>query len=432
MFNVLYDCVLLVLSLLALPLLLWQRLFYGKYRHSLFQRFGINLPNFSKNLGDKVVWIHTISMGEVRACLPMYKQIRSAYPSARIVISTVTETGQTLAKQNMPEADLCLYLPLDLSWVMKKLMRQIQPNVVFLTEGGFWYQFLSQSKKWGARNILINGKISERSYLRFTKVPGFFRRIVSSLDLLCVQNQEYAERFISLGADPSSVVITGNVKLESPVVETSQADRALLRNHLALQEGDFVITLASTHYPEEDMMISQLYPICLANSRLKVLLVPRHPERFAEVARMLAKKQIPYHSYSQSLDLTQQLPQVILIDQMGILLACYQISDLAIVAGSFIDKIGGHNIFEPILLGVPVFFGPFMFAQKDLQHLCLSSQTGEQISIDQLGARVADFIEDRESKLLYIDRCRLMQSQVGGAINLTWQACAPLVEKAFL
>ena len=147
---------------------------------------------------------------------------------------------------------------------------------------------------------------------------------------------------------------------------------------------------------------------------------------------MLAKKQIPYHSYSQSLDLAQQLPQVILIDQMGILLACYQISDLAIVAGSFIDKIGGHNIFEPILLGVPVFFGPFMFAQKDLQHLCLSSQTGEQISIDQLGARVADFIEDRESKLLYIDRCRLMQSQVGGAINLTWQACAPLVEKAFL
>ncbi len=431
MFSFFYDCILALLSLLALPWILWQRFFSNRYQRSLLQRLGLKKVAFSKAEADRVVWIHAVSMGEVRASIPLYQKIRATYPDARIVISTITETGQDEAKKSMPDADLHFYMPIDFSWVMKKLIRQIQPNLVILIESDFWYQFLSQAKKSGATTILVNGKISERSFIRFSKIPGFFRKILGFLDLLCVQNQEYRSRFVSLGAGPASVAVTCNIKLDTHIRALNSLEKQLWRKRLGLQEGDFVVTVASTHEGEEELILSQIYPLCLARPNVKILLVPRHPHRFGEVKALLQTKKIPYLPYSASESLKGAAPQVVLIDQMGILIDCYQMSQLSIVAGSFIDKVGGHNICEPIVLGVPVFFGPFMFSQKDLRDLSLSFQAGKQIQIQDLGLAVTAFMDDLESRSRYLRQCDLMRDNIKGALAKTWQACNPLIKNAF-
>ncbi|NDE82082.1 MAG: hypothetical protein EB051_00490 [Chlamydiia bacterium] len=271
----------------------------------------------------------------------------------------------------------------------------------------------------------------ERSFIRFSKIPGFFRKILGSLDLLCVQNQEYRSRFVSLGANPSSVAVTCNIKLDTDIRAFDSLEKQVLRERIGLQEGDFVITVASTHEGEEELILSQIYPLCLARPNVKILLVPRHPHRFAEVKALLQTKKIPCFIYSASESVKGAVPQVVLIDQMGMLIDCYQISQLSIVGGSFIDKVGGHNICEPIVLGVPVFFGPFMFSQKDLRDLSLSFQAGKQIQIQDLGFAVSAFMDDLEDRFRYLRQCNLMRDNIKGALLLTWQACHPLIKNAF-
>jgi 3-deoxy-D-manno-octulosonic-acid transferase len=263
---------------------------------------------------------------------------------------------------------------------MRQLVRRVSPKMLFLIESDFWFHLVEQVKKIEGRVILANGKISERSYKRFQFFSCFSRKLFSHFDLLLLQNETYRKRF-SLLADSTKVHVTGNLKWDVQPDLLSQSQKNDLRDQLKLNSRTIVI--ASTHDPEEKWLLEKMEIIWQLFPTLKVLIAPRHPERFSTVGSWLQKKKYSYAHLSNFSTITGE-EQVILIDQMGQLTKLYQIADLAIVGGSFVSHIGGHNIFEPVSVGTPVLFGPHMYGQKDLQQHILQQKTGLEITLDSL------------------------------------------------
>jgi 3-deoxy-D-manno-octulosonic-acid transferase len=386
--------------------LLGQYLFKGKYRSSLLARLGLGFPLFKAKPEEKVVWMHAVSMGEVRAMVALFHQIQ---PHFTVVISTTTETGLAEALRSMPGAKAHFILPLDFSWTMRRLIKQINPSHLILCESDFWLHLLTLAKAHGAKISLINGKVSERSCHRFKRFSFFTKRLFSSFDLICLQNEIHYNRFVSMGVPYKKLHVTGNLKLEAPVKKMQNVES--FRSKLGITSTDSVLVIGSTHHPEEEELLTALAPLLPS---LKILLVPRHPERFDAVASLLERKSIPYHRYSNPAPATANL---ILIDAMGQLNFCYQIANLAIVAGSYGSQIGGHNIFEPIQQSIPVFFGPHMHAQQELKDLVLSYQAGKEVPLDQLCNEVSLFFKNPTK---YTQACQKLLDSIQGATQKTF------------
>ena len=429
LFTLVYNCIIFLLAVVSLPYLLYQRLRFGKYKDNICQRLGFSLPSYQKKEGERLVWIHTISMGEAIAASPFYHKLKEEYPLSKVVISTVTETGMAQAKKKMAGADAYFFLPLDFSWNLKRLVKKLKPDLFILTESDLWFQMIYQSKKSGAKCILINGKLSDRSFHRFSNVGFFFKKMLGCFDLLCVQSEQYRDRFHKLGAFASQIKVTGNIKLDSKITLMSDDEKKAFSSKLGIQNQDKIVTLGSTHFPEEEMILSVLDPIVRNDPHFKILIAPRHPERFQEVERLLKKKMIPYALFSQLKEPLDCQAKVVLIDAMGVLTKCYQISSLAIVCGSYTDRVGGHNIFEPVLLGTPVFFGPHMFSQRDLRDLIKTSKAGKQVSLEDLKANIEVFFSSIDLQNKMKRECISMQISAKGATEKTWNFCFPTIEK---
>lgn len=374
----LYDLCIFLMGLLYLPHALYQMVFKKKYRSSFTQRLGAHLPKRT-DTKKQVIWIHMVSMGETRAMIPLYKKLREHYPDAALYLSSTTETGHQEAKRSLPSAEGYFYLPLDLSFLMQRLVKELKPNLLLLSESDFWFNMMHAVKKQGGKVVLVNGKLSERSANRFSRLSLFAKPLFSQIDLFCLQSTEFEKRFSSL-IPQEKIRVTGNLKLSIPPKQLSKEEKAHFRKEFGIQEGERVITIGSTHAGEEELILS------LIPSFYRILLVPRHPERFANVKKWLEK---------------QNLPHVTLVDRMGILSQCYQISELAIVGGSFIPGVGGHNIFEPIQAGIPVLFGPHMETQKELVEMILDAQAGIQIDIKNLSTALSEapFLKENAHKL---------------------------------
>lgn len=386
MFSLFYN---LALILAALNLLL-----RNKYRRNLKAKLGLTLPDFTRK--EQVIWIHAVSMGETRAIISLYHKLRQSHPDAAIVISSTTETGHQEAKRSMPDADAHFLLPIDFSWTIRRLLNHIRPTTLILCESDFWYHLLKLAKERGVHIHLVNGKVSERSCRRFRLFSSFTRRLFQNFDTLCVQSDTYRDRFLSMGIPSHKLFVTGNLKLDTPI---KKIDTAPFRASLNLTDADRVLVLGSTHASEEEQILSILPHI----PHLKVLIVPRHPERFDEVRRLIQSKADN---------------RLILIDKMGQLNACYQIADLAIVGGSF-APIGGHNIFEPVSFGVPVLFGPHMHNQPDLLELVLNADAGMQVSLEQIPQTLVQLLQDDSHRLRYVEACRSLTKSVQGATDRT-------------
>jgi len=412
MLRFVYDVALLLYTIVCLPKFVWESIRFRKHRKSFLEKLGFNLPFFTLPGGEKCIWVHSISMGETRAVVPLVEQIRRHLPNASIVISTTTETGLAEAKRSMPELDHYFYLPLDFSWTMRRLTRRLKPDLLILVESDFWYNLVSYNKKV----VLVNGKISETSQSRFKRFPFFTKALFSQLDLLCLQSQRFASRFENLGVAPSKIVVTGNLKFDQPA---AHLDIERWRSDLGIRPTDKIITLGSTHDPEEDQLISAILPLFDQFQHLKILLVPRHPERFPAVAALLDKKKIHYAKFSDHLP-KQGNERIILIDAMGILSACYQLSDIAIVGGSYVTHVGGHNIFEPAALGIPVLFGPHMETQKDLVDAVIHGGAGKQVLLQNLASTLEEMLK---TPPLQMKQAGLkLAEEVQGSTERTWKS----------
>jgi 3-deoxy-D-manno-octulosonic-acid transferase len=418
MFSFFYDLALFLLGLVALPKILWQRVRHGKYKSSMSSRFGFDLPDVA--LKDKVIWIHTISFGETRAVLPLFKKIRSSYPDATILISSITETGHAEAKKSMKEADGHFFLPLDFSPIIKKALKKYRPNVLLLVESDFWYNLLHFAKKDKAKILLVNGKISERSLQRFETFSFLSERLFSLFDHFCLQSKRYSDRFVRLPIPPEKISVTGNIKLDaSPKILTDE-EKKQWKEDLGINAQDKVLVIGSTHEPEEEQILTAIAPIWKEIPELKILLVPRHPERFARVKEILASKNISNISYSERA-IKKGNERVVLIDAMGILNSCYQLADVALVAGSFTDRVGGHNIFEPVVFGVPVLYGPYMRTQLDLVELLKNAGVGQQVTLEELPRAILSLLQDQKNHQKMKEICLAVSQEAKGSTDRTWK-----------
>ena len=390
MFFFIYDCIQLLAIVALLPRFFWSFVFQRKSCSRLAAYMGFSLPNKSEKKGLSFL-IYAVSLGETKAAAVLFKQMRALYPNASFYIASRTETGHEEAKRSLKEADRHFYLPLDFSWNNRRLLRRLNPTAVIFIESDLWINFLKEAKKLGALIFLVSGRVSLRSYERFAKLPFFSKKLFGLFDLMCVQNAVFQDRFVSLGAKASKVLVTGNIKFDAEKTFFQFEDEVFLRESLGVKEGDRIVVVGSTHRPEESAILKALIPLWNEFPSLKVLIAPRHPERFSEVAEILLKSSLPFISFSHIQKKTGN-EKIVLIDVMGKLSSFYQIADLAITCGSFEERLLGHNILEPILSGTPVLFGPYMKGQQDLVSLVLSFGAGFQVDLKDLRGKVRDLL----------------------------------------
>lgn len=425
--GILYDFIIWLAALAAIPRMWYQRLVYGKYRNSFSKRFGLGFPDIKQGKGQ-LVWIHAVSVGETKAVASLVKQFKVQFPDSLLVISSITETGHAEALRSMPFADYHVYLPLDLSWIINPIIRRTKPSLVIFSESDFWYHFIRSSKRVGAKILVVNGKISEKSTKRFLKIPFFSKSLFSGIDFFCVQNSIYLERFKKLGVPPEKMEVTGNMKFDEFYPKLSEKELAAWREQLGISSTDQILVAGSTHDPEEKLLISALQDVWQEHPQLKALIVPRHPERFQAVATLLAKQGIPFIRLSE---INRRVGQekVILIDAMGQLRKCYQLATVAFVGGSYTEKVGGHNIIEPCWYGVPVLFGPYMHSQSELLSLVQAYQAGLQIPSEQLSSTLLSLLNDPAKRLELGFGGERLVKEMRGATDKSFRVLVDLMKK---
>lgn len=415
--SILYELAMWVLALAAIPKILYQRIFHGKYRNSLTKRLGFGFPNIVKDQ-RKVIWVHAVSVGETKAVAVLAKQLKARMNNAVLIVSSITETGHTEAQRSMPFADYHVYLPVDLYGVINPIIKRVKPDLVLLVESDFWLHFLRSCKRYGAKVALVNGKMSERSMQRFQKFQNFSKLLFSQIDLFCMQNRIYEKRFLSLGIPQEQIHVTGNMKFDESYPRLSESELLRWKSELGISEENQVLVVGSSHHPEEEMIVERLASIWKVYPKLKALIVPRHPERFLEVGALLAKRNIPYIAFSKLPNKTGQ-EKVILVDAMGQLRKCYQLADIAFVAGSFTDRVGGHNIIEPCWYGVPVLFGPHMRTQPELVSLVNEYHAGIQVDESEFVNTVIDLLDHPEKRAALGEGGRTLMADMQGATSRT-------------
>ncbi len=387
--TLLYNIGLCFFFLISFPKLLRK-----KYRKSICYRLGLKFPRLNIKPHQKVIWMHAVSVGETKALIPLIPHIKKTDPAAFLLISSGTETGHEEAKRSIPSASGYMFLPFDFPWLMSKYLKQLHPDILILCEGELWLNLITKAYRSNCKIYLVNGRLSEKSFARYRKLKSYYKLLLTPIKKLFVQNEMYLKRYQALGVPSDKLICSGNLKLDIEPTKLLPTQLSSFKKELGISAEDRVLTIGSTHEKEEKLLLEALR----ATPNLKILLVPRHPQRFKKVKKLLGTLEISNSSYSNRSNITGK-ERVILIDAMGLLLTCYQLSHLAIVGGSYIPEVGGHNIFEPTMFGKYVLFGPYMHGQKDLVDQVIQHGVGEEILLKELPNKLESFFNSSEEPL---------------------------------
>ena len=357
MWYFLYNGLLLLFSPVILAILLGKQ----RCRRGLPQRLGLVLPGGVSD-GRPLLWVHAVSLGEAVAVAPLVKALHARYPAYRIIVSTVTETGREAVEQRLAGvADHC-YAPLDFPWVVAKVVRHFQPSLFLFVETELWPNLLRHLGRCGIPAVLVNGRLSSRSFGRYRLIRSFLQQVLEPVTVCLMQSDRDADRMVALGAQPDRVVRIGNIKFDQPVPGEINGSGALSRAVLGLAEGEELIVAGSTHPGEEEELLTAYQTLIREFPKLVFLLAPRHIERAAEVETAVKRIGLPALRRSQlqasAVMPSLSRPRVLILDTRGELASVYRDAVLAYVGGTLVP-VGGHNLLEPAVWAKPVFFGPF-------------------------------------------------------------------------
>ena len=357
----LYSLLLTLGVIVLLPRFVVDALRHGKYVQGWRERLG-SLPAI-ETAGRPVIWLHCVSVGEAQAARPLARAILDKFPSHTLVVSTTTLTGQRIARDVFRgDATAVIYFPFDWSWTVRRSLRAVNPAIVLIMETELWPNFLRECRKRRLGVAVVNGRLSQRSFRRYRIIRSFIKRIVNNLDLALMQTERDAERVCTLGLARERVFVSGNVKFDALDDARGQALINELRERFALNDERPVIVAASTHSPEERIILDafkQLHSLP-GGERVRLLIAPRHPERFSEVAALLESSTFTWARRSDERSEHDQLCDVILLDSIGELRAVYPLASIVFVGGS-LTPTGGHNILEPAMAGVCTITGAHTF-----------------------------------------------------------------------
>ncbi len=367
-----------------------------------------------------------MSVGEVNLIAPVISKLRERCPDHRIVISSTSRTGFELAHRKFP-TDIVTYAPLDFSWATREAVRRIRPELLVLAELELWPNLIDAAKRAGARVAIVNGRLSEKSYAGYRRIRPLIRSTFRQIDGLTVQNTEYAARFEALGVVATRMEVTGNVKFDGAECDRHNPATARLALEAGLADGDLVFVAGSTQAPEEQMALEAFRQFAARYPRLKLLIVPRHPERFAAVAEILRNSPVDWARRSE-FSATHHVPsRVWLIDTIGELSAWWGRADLAFVGGSF-GRRGGQNMIEPSAYGAAVSFGPNTKNFSDVTRLLLAAEAAVVVrDQEELNQFVGRCLADEDWRLQLGNRAQTVVQQQLGVLTRTTDALEELI-----
>jgi len=352
-----YSLLLTVAFIALMPRFLIDALRHGKYIPGLRERLG-NLPAIESN-GRPLVWLHCVSVGEAEAARSLIHELAHRFPSHRLVVSTTTLTGQAFARQAFKDrAAAIFYFPFDWAWTVRRALRALNPSALLIMETELWPRLLRECRVREVPVALVNGRISEKSFRGYRKLSRFIKRVVNDLTIALMQSEADAERLRRLGFSNARIHVSGNLKFDSAELAVERELTDALSNRFGLDGRAKVIVAASTHEPEERLIMEAFKSARISqDSRVRLLIAPRHPERFEAVASLLQTSQLTWAKRSESTSERDRDCDVILLDSIGELRAVYPLSDIVFVGGSIAPQ-GGHNMIEPAVAGACVVVGP--------------------------------------------------------------------------
>ncbi|MCG8451297.1 MAG: 3-deoxy-D-manno-octulosonic acid transferase, partial [Pirellulales bacterium] len=406
----------------------------GKYREGFAEKLLGRVP---QRTGDRpCVWLHAVSVGEVNLLGVLLDALKQTRPDWELVISTTTKTGYELARKKYPDHTV-FYCPLDFSWATRQAMRRVRPDVLVLAELELWPNLIHSARSHGAQVAIINGRLSDNSLRGYRRLRPVVSTLLQQIDVIAAQNEETAERFLELGAKPASVHTTGSLKFDGAQTDRDNEKTRALRELAGVTTDDIVFLAGSTQAPEETYAIRVFQALSREYPRLKLVLVPRHPQRFDEVAQLLDQSGLPWIRRSQLAQSPIRNPQsairnpqsAILIDTVGELGAWWGAATVGFVGGSFGSR-GGQNMLEPAAYGVAICFGPKTRNFRDIVARLLAAQ-GAQVVNDrhELEQFVRRALADPQWAEKLGQQARELVLSQQGATARTVEMLVPLVEE---
>ncbi|OHB78881.1 MAG: hypothetical protein A2W31_01155, partial [Planctomycetes bacterium RBG_16_64_10] len=358
--NVVYLLLLVVLS----PWLVVAAIRKGKYRAGHAAKLLGWVPR--RRGARPCVWLHAVSVGEVNLLRPLIAALARRRPELECVVSTTTMTGYALAKTRYPQ-QLVFYCPLDFSWAVASALRRIRPTLLVLAELELWPNLIRSARRQGVRSAVVNARMGARSYRGYRRIRPLMAHLLRQIDLIAAQDETIAQRFLALGAVPHSVSVTGSLKYDGAETDRDNAATRALRSLAGFQPEDRVFLAGSTQAPEEALCVAVYRELAVDYPALRLILVPRHPDRFDEAAAMLSATGMPFQRRSRlghQYDLGPG-PRILLVDAVGELGAWWGTASIAFVGGSLTGR-GGQNMIEPAAYGAAVSFGPNTWNFRDI------------------------------------------------------------------
>ena len=383
---IIYQFFLFIILVIAGPFLLLKK----KARAGLKQKLGFipeNVREISHKL-EKCIWIHAVSVGEFNAVFPLVQKIKDEYPDAPVVISTTTATGQKIAIDKAEHLAQIIYFPFDLPFAINSWLDLLKPACVIIVETELWPGFIQECKSRNISILSVNARISPSSFIWYRRFRYFFEPVLKQFSKIGVQSKNEKLRFINCGAGDDQTEILGNIKLDGLKPVSPQAISEISQK-LSLGDNDFVIVAGSTHEGEETALLNLVRSLKEEEEKekpLKLIIAPRHPERFERVANIIQEEGFKLARYSREENMSDP-DCVYLLDVLGQLTTFYALAKVAFVGGT-IAPIGGHNVAEPYANEVPVFCGPNIQKTKDIANelldckaLKLGKNNGEYLEI---------------------------------------------------
>jgi 3-deoxy-D-manno-octulosonic-acid transferase len=365
--DLIYGVVLVVLS----PWLVWRAIATGRYRRELAAKL-LGRVRAANPFGQPAAWFHAVSVGEVNLLGTLIPAFRKRHPDWLVVISSTTDTGLAEARKRFPDLPVIAW-PFDFSWAVAAALDSIRPRIVVLAESELWPNFLRAAERRRIPVVVMNARMSPRSFRRLKLAAPLARRLLfSRVTRFTVQEEEYTQRLRELGVPADRLVTTGSIKYDGAANGRNESRINALRSALGLSPSPLLpfstsaVWLAgSTHAPEESIILEAFARLRSRFPHLRLILVPRHPDRFEEVARLVEQSGLPFVRRSRMTGPLAEMPAVVLLDTIGELGAAWGLADVGFTGGSLDGHRGGQSMIEPAGYGVPCVFGPHVWNFKD-------------------------------------------------------------------
>ncbi len=446
--NIIYLLLIVVCS----PYLAYAAMRHGKYRDGWSEKFLGRVPRRTGN--RPCIWLHAVSVGEVNLLQPLLTELAQQRPTWECVISTTTRSGFALARKKYAGYQV-FYCPLDFTWAVRQAMSRVRPALLVLAELELWPNLIRAARRQGAKVAVVNGRLSEKSYRGYRRVRLLLRPMLRRIDSIAAQNERYAARFRALGGRPESMHVTGSIKFDGANTDRTNPTTMRLRALWQVPDTDFVFLAGSTQYPEEEIALRVFRQVLFHHPHARLILVPRHPERFEEVASLLDHSGLPWQRRTQLSEVQPPVPppaasparepathtasphaerppaahsaRILLVDVVGELGAWWGLASAGFVGGS-LGRRGGQNMIEPAAFGVAVSFGPNTWNFRDIVALLLQREAAVVVHDE---AQLSDFISRCVDSPQFLQslgvRAQQLVIEQQGATRRTLELLLPLI-----